>query len=84
MWWRRWERGVGVVVRWVAGVSLSRRWMVVGVGVRVEVVASSRQLLPSPPPEKDDFCQLSGVDISYASQFLGQPVDEVTRPFGFE
>jgi hypothetical protein len=39
--------------------------------------------LPSPLPEKDDFCQLSGVAMG-ASQLLRQPVDEVTRPFGFE
>jgi hypothetical protein len=47
---RNWERTVGVTVRAVAGVSLSRRWQVVA------VEASSRQSLPSPPPEKDDFC----------------------------
>jgi hypothetical protein len=49
--WRRWVRGVGVVVRRVVGASDSRRWRVVGV-----VEASSRQSFPSPPPEKDDFC----------------------------
>lgn len=45
----------GVAVRIVAGLSLSRRRR-----VAVEE-ASSRQLLPSDPPEKDDFCQLPGV-----------------------
>jgi hypothetical protein len=54
---RRWARAADVVVRIVAGVSLSRRWRVVG------VEASSRQLEPSPPPEKEDFCQLSGAAI---------------------
>lgn len=49
--------GVGVVTSSMEGASLSRRWMV----WRVE--ASSTQLLPSPPPENDDFCQFWGVVI---------------------
>jgi hypothetical protein len=54
---RRWARAADVVVRTVAGVSLSRRWRVVG------VEASSRQALPSPLPENEDFCQLPGAFI---------------------
>lgn len=57
--------------RIVAGVSLSRRWRVVG------AVAISTQDVFSAPPENDDFCQRGVEDIGNLSQLLRDTADEV-------
>jgi hypothetical protein len=55
----------------VAGLSLSRRWRVVG------VADISTQSLSESPAENDDFCQRSMRDTGNLSQVLGYTADEV-------